>query len=143
MQSLVAHDISVSRATDNRFECGGVITMLLDETRMLPIETRPDGAIELQSLVDSHQQPFVIIDKNYRIMAVNKAYERTYGVSQSGAVGHYCYKVSHNNDAPCCESGEDCPHQHLFERGEQHSTACTCTTTRTTACTRCGSRPTR
>ena len=78
-------------------------------------------AIELQSLVDSHQQPFVIIDSNYHILAVNKAFERSYGTDRNQAVGQCCYKVSHNNDAPCSEAGEDCPHQHLFDKGEQHS----------------------
>ena len=63
--------------------------------------------IDLQSLVDSHDQPFVVIDQDYRIMAVNSAYERAYGVSREQAVGLPCYKVSHNNDAPCHESGED------------------------------------
>ena len=96
--------------------------MLLDETKNLLDEIKPAASIELQSLVDSHQQPFVIIDQGYRILAVNKAYERTYGVDRLSAIGHFCYKVSHNNDAPCFESGEDCPHQHLFEKGEQHST---------------------
>jgi PAS domain-containing protein len=31
--------------------------------------------IELQSLIDSHEQPFVVIDRDYRIMATNKAYQ--------------------------------------------------------------------
>lgn len=88
---------------------------------MLLNESKAAGAIELQSLVDSHRQPFVIVDQDYRILAVNKAYERNYGTSHAGAVGHYCYKVSHNNDVPCYELGEDCPHQHLFEKREQHS----------------------
>jgi two-component system response regulator AtoC len=77
--------------------------------------------IDLQSLVDSHQQPFVVIDSEYRIMAVNHAYERTFGASREQAVGQPCYKVSHNNDAPCHESGEDCPHVNLFEVGQQDS----------------------
>jgi len=88
---------------------------------MLLNESKAAGAIELQSLVDSHRQPFVIVDQEYRILAVNKAYERTYGTSHAGAVGHYCYKISHNNDVPCHEVGEDCPHQHLFDKGEEHS----------------------
>ena len=77
--------------------------------------------MDLQSLVDSHDQPFVVIDQDYRIMAVNSAYERAYGISRDQAVGQACYKVSHNNDAPCHESGEDCPHQNLFENGKQNS----------------------
>ena len=77
--------------------------------------------IDLQSLVDSHQQPFVVIDSEYRIMAVNRAYEHAYGTNREQAVGRPCYTVSHHNDAPCHESGEDCPHMNLFEIGKQDS----------------------
>jgi two-component system response regulator AtoC len=76
---------------------------------------------ELQSLVDCHQNPFVVIDRDYRIVAVNKAYEKLYGAGREFAVGQYCYKVSHDNDAPCCKSGEDCPHEKLFKNGAKTS----------------------
>jgi transcriptional regulator with PAS, ATPase and Fis domain len=78
-------------------------------------------SIELQSLVDSHEQPFVIIDRDYRILAVNGAYERAFGTDSSQAVGQPCYRISHGNDAPCHESGEDCPHVNLFEVGQRDS----------------------
>ena len=74
---------------------------------------------DLQSLVDSHEQPFVVIDSEYRIVAVNKAYERTYGTDRQQAVGQFCFQISHNNDAPCHEYGEDCPHLNLFEIGKR------------------------
>jgi two-component system response regulator AtoC len=76
---------------------------------------------ELQSLVDSHENPFVVIDRDYRIVAVNKAYEKLYGAGREYAVGLHCFKVSHDNDAPCCQSGEDCPHEKLFKSGIQSS----------------------
>ena len=76
---------------------------------------------DLQSLVDSHEQPFVVIDSEYRIMAVNRAYENAFGATREQAVGQPCYKISHNNDGPCHESGEDCPHVNLFEIGQRDS----------------------
>jgi transcriptional regulator with PAS, ATPase and Fis domain len=76
---------------------------------------------ELQSLVDCHENPFVVIDRDYRIVAVNKAYEKIYGAGREFAVGLHCFKVSHDNDAPCCRSGEDCPHEKLFKNGTQTS----------------------
>lgn len=77
--------------------------------------------VDLQSLVDSHKDPFVVIDRDYRILAVNEAYERINGASREQAIGQPCYKISHNRDAPCHESGEDCPHVNLFEIGKQDS----------------------
>ena len=76
---------------------------------------------DLQSLVDSHQQPFVVIDRDYRIMAINRAYEKKFGVSSDNAVGLPCHKVSHGSDTPCHESGEDCPHANLFDIGKTDS----------------------
>jgi len=76
---------------------------------------------ELQSLVDSHTHPFVVIDRDYQILAVNKAYQKTYGVDKERTIGMPCFKVSHDNDSPCCKSGEDCPHEYLFRHGEPHS----------------------
>ena len=90
----------------------------MQPTRKITVVPVP---VDLQSLVDSHEQPFVVIDNEYRIMAVNSAYERTYGTSRELAVGQPCYKISHDNDAPCHESGEDCPHVNLFEIGKRDS----------------------
>ena len=75
-------------------------------------------SIDLVSLVNSHEKPFVVIDKNYCIRAVNKAYEQKFGVSSEDAVGKMCYQVSHGKDHPCSEEGEDCPHEHIFKAGE-------------------------
>ncbi|MDH3561241.1 MAG: sigma 54-interacting transcriptional regulator, partial [Gammaproteobacteria bacterium] len=87
----------------------------------MPNDNNIPSAIELQSLIDSHTKPFVVVGRDYRILAVNQAYEQIYNATSNSAVGQPCYKVSHGNSAPCSESGEDCPHEHLFKKGEQHS----------------------
>lgn len=79
------------------------------------------ASVEMQSLVDSHEQPFVVIDSKYRIVAVNRAYEEAFGVSHRQAVGQACYKISHNSDSPCHLVGQDCPHANLFRNGRQES----------------------
>jgi len=77
-----------------------------------------NASINLVSLVNSHEKPFVVIDKNYQILAVNKAYEKHYGTINGSAVGKKCYQVSHGKDKPCSEEGELCPHEHIFKTGE-------------------------
>jgi DNA-binding NtrC family response regulator len=37
-------------------------------------------------------------------------------------VGRHCYQVSHQNDKPCFELGEDCPHQAVYQTGK----SCSC-----------------
>lgn len=82
---------------------------------------RSRQSIDLQSLVDTHEKPFVVIDRNFKIVAVNSAYERCNGASVDHMLGRTCYQVSHHRDQPCFESGEECPYQHIFEQGRQTS----------------------
>ena len=77
-------------------------------------------SIDLLSVVNSHDTPFVIIDKNYRILAVNDAYEQVYGASHNRAVGKHCYEVSHGNDKPCNLEGEECPYDQIFTTGKPY-----------------------
>jgi transcriptional regulator with PAS, ATPase and Fis domain len=74
--------------------------------------------IELQSLIDTHEQPFVVIDRGYRIVAANQRYCEAYGVTPAAIVGQPCYGISHHATRPCHENGEHCPHQALFREGK-------------------------
>ncbi|MFZ3175851.1 MAG: sigma 54-interacting transcriptional regulator [Thiobacillus sp.] len=74
--------------------------------------------LELQELIDANDQPFVVIDRGYRIVAANRRYCATYGVTTDTIVGQRCHVVSHHSPRPCHENGEQCPHQALFEHGE-------------------------
>ena len=80
------------------------------------------NTINLQSVVDTHEQPFVIIDRDFTIVAVNRAYEQAYGSTRENMIGQHCYQISHQNDKPCFELGEDCPHQTVFQTGK----SCSC-----------------
>lgn len=73
----------------------------------------------LQSLIDVQENPFVLIDGDYQIVAANKAYCDTYGLSPEGIVGRPCHQVSHHSDTPCHLNGEDCPHRQVFQTGQK------------------------
>ena len=76
--------------------------------------------IELQSVIDAHDNAFVVIDENYTIVAANRAYSEAYGVDPAEIVGCKCHQVSHHSDLPCHINGEDCPHKQVFETGQPH-----------------------
>lgn len=81
----------------------------------------PAAAPLMQSLIDVHDHPFVLIDSDYRVIAANVAYRHTYGLEASDAVvGRHCYELSHHLDSPCHLHGEDCPHRQVFASGEMH-----------------------
>ncbi len=76
--------------------------------------------ISLQSIIDASDNGFVVIDKDYNIIAANKAYCNSYGISSSEITGHKCHQVSHHSDVPCHLNGEDCPHKKVFETKVEH-----------------------
>jgi DNA-binding NtrC family response regulator len=81
-----------------------------------------DKKAAVQSLIDAQDNPFVLIDRDYRIVAANAAYREAYGVEEGReVVGRHCYEVSHHLDHPCHLDGEDCPHRSVFATGEQHT----------------------
>ena len=54
---------------------------------LMDSKVKNETSIDLVSMVNSHDKPFVVIDKNYQILAVNKAYELEYGTTSDTAVG--------------------------------------------------------
>jgi len=68
---------------------------------------KPD--LQLQSMIDTHSNPFVLIDEEYNIVAANKAYCESYGTTDDKVVGCKCHMVSHHFDTPCFMNNEDCP----------------------------------
>lgn len=63
--------------------------------------------------------PFVVIDRGFKIIAANRNYLKHYGYNRSEeVVGRYCFEVSHHVDAPCSQHGEHCPLETVFETGQ-------------------------
>jgi two-component system response regulator AtoC len=75
-------------------------------------------SVDLQDLIEAHDQPFVVIDGEYRIVAANQRYCRSYGAEPEDVLNRRCYEVSHHSEHPCHENGEDCPHRAVFEKGQ-------------------------
>jgi transcriptional regulator with PAS, ATPase and Fis domain len=69
--------------------------------------------VTLRSLVDAYPLPFLVIGRDYRVVTVNEAFRRHYRTNGEDLVGRHCYELSHGNDRPCHELGEDCPYQHV------------------------------
>ncbi len=84
-----------------------------------------------QALLECFPEPAVLIGLDYRILATNRHYRRTYGEPPSGRC---CYEVSHRYTVPCDQAGEACPlaasrdsgqpqralHLHHTPRGQEH-----------------------
>ncbi|MBI1424785.1 MAG: PAS domain-containing protein [Gammaproteobacteria bacterium] len=69
-------------------------------------------------IIDILPDPFVVIDRNFRIVAANRKYTDRFGISPEAVIGQYCHKVSHHSDVPCSQHGEHCPLETVFETGQ-------------------------
>jgi two-component system response regulator HydG len=88
---------------------------------------------ELLDVLNTLPEPRVLLSPDYRILAVNRAYQQQFGHGQS-VLGRPCYSVSHRFTKPCDQAGESCPlqlsretghpqrtlHLHFTPRGEEH-----------------------
>jgi PAS domain S-box-containing protein len=65
-------------------------------------------------IIDILPGPFVVIDRNYKILAANRAYQKHYGMESEDLVGRRCHEVSHHSEVPCSQHGEQCPLEEVF-----------------------------
>jgi len=77
--------------------------------------------IEIHSWLDTHDQPFILIDEGFRIVAVNRAYEKVYQIAAETLIGRTCYSAGHRHASPCFNDGEDCPYQQIYQGHEPHT----------------------
>lgn len=72
--------------------------------------------VDIQSLVDTHEDPFVVVDKNYCIIAFNKAFEDAFDINPKEIAGSKCYEVFHLDESTfeCHEENPSCPYYSIF-----------------------------
>jgi two-component system, cell cycle sensor histidine kinase and response regulator CckA len=80
-----------------------------------------ESEAKMRSILNSVDEGFVVLDREYRILSANKAFCNLVGLQEDQVTGGLCYEISHNRDRPCFESGEDCPVKLTFETGKAHT----------------------
>lgn len=68
------------------------------------------SVFKLESFLETHEQPFVVIAADLRVVAVNRAWELAFGVNRANHVGQ-----------PCCEQQGHCRHKQLFQTLEPYA----------------------
>jgi two-component system, cell cycle sensor histidine kinase and response regulator CckA len=72
----------------------------------------------MRNVLDSVDEGFIVLDRDFRILSANKAYCNQLGRSCNEVIGEKCFSVSHELKIPCCEKGEDCAAKKVFETCE-------------------------
>lgn len=75
----------------------------------------------IRNILETVDEGFIIIDREYRILQANKAYCNQAGLPSDEVIGKLCYEVSHKTNRPCYEEGEECAVRHVFMAGESHT----------------------
>ena len=65
---------------------------------------------KLESLLETHEQPFIVIDADLAVVAVNRAWDVMYGAAMDCPLGK-----------PCCEAAPACRHGRLFQTLEPYA----------------------
>ncbi|MDP3112690.1 MAG: PAS domain S-box protein [Thermodesulfovibrionales bacterium] len=75
----------------------------------------------IRNILDTVDEGFIVIDKDFRILTANKAYCSQTGKICDDVIGRHCYEISHKTNRPCYEEGEECAVQQVFTNGEPHA----------------------
>ena len=75
----------------------------------------------IRNILDTVDEGFIVIDRDFRILMANKAYCGQVGESCDPVIGRHCYEISHKALRPCHEEGEECAVLHVFETGKPHT----------------------
>ncbi|MEK7196519.1 MAG: ATP-binding protein, partial [Nitrospirota bacterium] len=72
----------------------------------------------IRNILESVDEGFIIIDRDFRIIMANRAFAKEVGMLVEDIIGKHCYDVSHHFPKPCYEAGEKCAVRRVFETGE-------------------------
>jgi len=88
------------------------------------IASRKKAEELIKNILESVDEGFIIIDRDFRILSANRAYAEMVKTPIEDILGKHCYEISHHFSRPCFESEghHPCTVNHAFETGE-HSTA--------------------
>jgi two-component system response regulator HydG len=67
--------------------------------------------------LEDFSEPAVLLSPDYRILAVNTAFEAVFGTLDARKRLH-CYEFAHGYRAPCHKAGKDCPLKSSLETGQ-------------------------
>ncbi len=101
---------------------GGIVVFTEDITdRKAAEEKIRESEQFIRGILDTVDEGFIVIDREFRIITANKAYCEQVGAACEDILGKHCYEVSHQETGPCFEGGEECAPRQVFETGKPYS----------------------
>ncbi len=75
----------------------------------------------IRNILDNVDEGFLVVDRDFRIVAANRAYCAWGDTPREEIIGRRCFEVSHRATRPCHEEGEDCSVKRAFETGRPYT----------------------
>jgi PAS domain S-box-containing protein len=69
-----------------------------------------------KAIMNSVQEPILVIDRNYRIADANEPARQAFGEGDA-IIGRACFEVTHKTAIPCHAAGGMCPVRSVFQNG--------------------------
>ena len=100
----------------------GLVGIVRDITESKHAEEKIRQSEEfIRGILDTVDEGFIVVDRDYRIMTANKAYCSQAARSSDDVIGRHCYEISHHISRPCYEEGEECAVKQVFATGKPHA----------------------
>jgi PAS domain S-box-containing protein len=101
---------------------GGALTRALISVQDLTTRRAAEERIReseefIRSILDTVDEGFIVVDRDWRILTANRAYADQAGLPADAVVGRRCHEVSHRLAQPCGEHGEECAVARTFQTG--------------------------
>jgi CheY-like chemotaxis protein len=105
---------------------GSAVKRALEDARNRRDRRQAEAALAIseammRTILDSVDEGFIVIDRDYRIVSVNRAFCSLVNLREDQVIGVRCHEISHNSARPCFSSGEACPVKRTFETGRSHT----------------------
>ncbi len=75
----------------------------------------------IRSILDTVDEGFIVVDRDYRILTANKAYCGQTSRPCDEVIGSKCFEITHKASRPCFDAGEECAVRRVFETGKPHA----------------------
>ena len=100
----------------------GLVGIVRDITESKHAEEKIRQSEEfIRGILDTVDEGFIVVDRDYRIMTANKAYCSQAARCTGDIIGRHCYEISHHRSRPCYEEGEECAVKQVFATGKPHA----------------------
>jgi two-component system cell cycle sensor histidine kinase/response regulator CckA len=104
------------RTADLRLANDGLSREIAEHKQAEEKITRSEELI--RNILDSVDEGFIVVDREYRILTANRAFCMMVGRRHDDIIGKRCYEVSHRIHEPCSLAGEDCVVRQVFDTGK-------------------------